>query len=79
MPYDNPFGERESVVVQCPKCGSSDFDAHQNQYETWRDCRKCGNRWSGGSVGAGQPDFSEPENLQLVPPPGVPAPDDWRK
>ena len=76
MAHDNPFGPQESIVIKCPKCGESDFDAKQNQYETWRECRKCGNRWSGGSMGARQPDFSLPENKALVPPPGVPDMDE---
>lgn len=76
-PYGgNPFGEPASITPQCPVCKGTEFDAKQNQWETWRDCRKCGNRWSGGSVGAGQPDFDLPENQGLVPLPGLPAPDE---
>jgi len=77
MSFDNPFGgSASSPKIICPVCKADEFDARQNQYETWRECRKCGNRWSGGSVGAGQPDFALVENMGLVPPEGVPAPDD---
>lgn len=61
-------------VIRCPKCKESDFDAHQNQYELVRTCRKCKNVWSGGSVGAGVA-VIEPSQLnkQFVPP-NQPAP-----
>ena len=75
MSRDNPFGEPEAVTIKCPVCKKADFDAFQNQYESWRVCRKCGNRWSGG-IGVKQPDFTKDANRALVPPPGVPAPDD---
>ncbi len=64
-------------IMCCPVCGSTEFDAHHNQWTTWRDCRKCGNSWGGGS--AAQPDFvRDPEALQIEPGlhPGMPAPDD---
>lgn len=69
-----PFGEekaQEINVIKCPVCSASDFEARQNQYETFRICNKCGNKWSGGSLAAAQPDYRD-----QVPPPGVPAPDD---
>lgn len=74
-PLPFPFGEaaptENPTIIKCPVCEASDFEARQNQYETFRVCNKCGNKWSGGSVGAARPDFRDP-----LPPPGVPAPDD---
>lgn len=69
-------GDGGSPSAGCPKCKKSDWDVLSNQWGILRICRKCGNEWSGGSVGAGQPDFSDPDNRSLVPPLGVPAPDD---
>lgn len=72
--FDHPFKKEGSglqAVVRCPKCKSAEYDGRQNQYETFFDCRKCGNRWSGGSMGAAKPDF-----LEAPPPAGLPAPAD---
>ncbi len=71
-PSDDETPSKPPSHLACPVCGSSDFEGHQNQYETFRDCRKCGNRWSSGSLGAAQPDFL----FERPPPPGIPAPDD---
>lgn len=74
----DPFGgtapEAGPHAVCCPVCSSTEFDARQNQYTTMRECRKCGNKWSGGM--GGQPDFDRLENRSLVPPPGIEAPDE---
>ena len=66
----------QSLKICCPRCSSEEFDAKQNQWEMWRECRVCGNRWSGGSAGAGQPEITPELQAALLPNKGVPAPDD---
>lgn len=72
---DHPFKDHNPIlnVVRCPKCKSTEYDAHQNEFENFYNCNKCGNQWSGGSVGAARPDY-----LTSAPVPGTPAPDDDR-
>ena len=69
-----PFGGNPTTGTSgmcCPKCRAKDWDAYTNQYATVRTCRKCKQQWSGGTMGAARPDFSEP-----APPPGIAAPED---
>lgn len=68
----DPFSQVEEVqVIACPICKSTDFEAHQNEWGSWRDCRSCGNVWHGSSViGVARPDFSD-----IPPPNGAPAAD----
>lgn len=74
-PYENgshgsdPFDSKIAAPANlCPICKSDNYSSHRNQYETWRDCNKCGNRWSGGSMGAARRDYSGPPPS----PPGMP-------
>ena len=68
---DTKAGSALNNAPKCPVCKSGEFDARQTEFEVLRKCRKCGNEWSGGSVGAARPSV-----LEDVPPPGMPAPDD---
>jgi ribosomal protein L37AE/L43A len=58
-------------VIKCPVCKAQNFDARQNQWETWRVCRDCGNKWSGGVIGVAKDDIRIPP-----PPAGMAAPDE---
>jgi hypothetical protein len=72
---DHPFGksaDKNSPVVCCPACKSTEFEAKQNQWENFRICLKCGNKWSGG-IGF---DITMSPNHPEVRPQGVPVPED---
>ncbi len=74
-PFEGSTAEGGPHIMCCPVCGSTEFDAHSNQFSVWRDCRKCGNQWAGGALN--QPDFmNDPDAMRMVPGPGIPAPDD---
>lgn len=71
---DHPFKTDVGSVqnqIRCPRCRGLEYDGHQNQWETFFECRKCGNRWSGGSANVARQDATDPP-----PPAGIPAPDD---
>lgn len=72
-----PFGDASPIstpgtsVPACPQCKASNFDTRQNQYETLRICRACGQVWSGGTLGSARVDPRSPP----LPPAGM-APED---
>lgn len=70
-PFSEGITDPSQMRICCPNCKAEDFDAHANQYEVVRTCRVCKNKWSGGSMGAAQPDLRFP-----LGPPGTPEPDE---
>lgn len=71
----NPLDDPGNAKVCCPKCGSDNFRAWNNDYGLMRKCLvpTCQQEWSGGTMAAGRPNFLD---LYPQPLPGVPAPDD---
>lgn len=70
-PFADPLTDpARSTAICCPVCKSQEFEARSTPYEVLRICKKCGNKWSGGTMGVARPDLTS----QPPPPPGSPAP-----
>jgi hypothetical protein len=72
-PFTDPKTAAESKIC-CPQCKSQNFHAFTTQYGLIRRCNECKNTWSGGTVVP--PQIGRMDISGLVPPPGVPAPDE---
>lgn len=68
----NPMDDERNLIVCCPTCKSTNFRAWTNDYGVHRQCLEpnCRETWSGSTVAAAQPFYSDP-----VLPDGSVAPD----
>jgi len=53
----DPFNPEAPQKVCCPRCKSENYNSRRSQYGLFRKCLDCRNEWSGGGVGAVQPEM----------------------